>query len=225
MRNIAFVPLRGGSKSIPLKNIKIFCGKPLVFWVLKELSASKKIDQIIVATDSKEILRTIKSFNFTNLAIYERLPQNANDNSSTESVMLEYINQSDIEPNTNFILVQATSPFTKSYDFDNAIEMLEKEGFDSIISCSTFKRFIWNENGTPINYDHINRPRRQDFEGSLIENGAFYINKVRNILESKNRLSGNIGIYKMPEFTSLEIDEPVDWIIAEKLMKKYYLND
>lgn len=56
-----------------------------------------------------------------------------------------------------------------------------------------------------------------------MENGAFYINKIENILSSNNRLSGKIGIYEMPEYTATELDEPDDWIILENLMKKYIL--
>jgi N-acylneuraminate cytidylyltransferase len=88
--------------------------------------------------------------------------------------------------------------------------------------CRT-KRFFWNENGTPINYDYKNRPRRQDFDGMLMENGAFYISSIGNIKKYKNRLSGKIAIYEMPEYTAIEIDEEDDWIIAEKLMQKYIL--
>jgi N-acylneuraminate cytidylyltransferase len=55
----------------------------------------------------------------------------------------------------------------------------------------------------------------------MMENGAFYINTVKNILKSGNRLSGKIGIYEMPEYTSVEIDEEDDWIIAEKIFRKY----
>jgi len=57
-----------------------------------------------------------------------------------------------------------------------------------------------------------------------VENGAFFINKIKNILTFKNRLLGKIAIYEMLGFTSLDIDEPDDWIIAEILMKKYILN-
>ena len=72
-----------------------------------------------------------------------------------------------------------------------------------------------------MNYDIYKRPRRQDFEGALIENGAFYISSVADIKKTKNRISGDIATYKMTEFTSVEIDEPEDWIIAESLMKKF----
>ena len=223
MKNIAFVPVRGGSKSIPLKNVKEFCGKPLIFWILKELSITNKIDRIVVATDCNTIRSIVKSFDLPKVIVYDRLPINAEDTSSTESVMLEYLNLGILEDDNNFILVQATSPFTQSKDFDNAIKNFETGKYDSLISCAIFKRFIWDNNSVSINYDYTNRPRRQDFEGSLIENGAFYISKVGNIIDSKNRLSGKIGTYIMPEYTSIEIDEPDDWVIAEHLMKKHIL--
>lgn len=71
------------------------------------------------------------------------------------------------------------------------------------------------------NYQFEKRPRRQDFNGVLIENGAFYINSVSNIISSKNRLSGKISIYEMEEYKYVEIDEENDWVIAESLMRKY----
>ena len=74
------------------------------------------------------------------------------------------------------------------------------------------------------NYDYQNRPRRQDFSGELMENGAFYINTVKNILAHRNCLGGKIGIYEMPGYTATEIDEPDDWMIIENLMKKHILS-
>ena len=224
MKKIAFIPARCGSKSIPFKNIKMFSGKPLIYWALNALENSKVIDKIIVATDCKEIATIVESFKFKKVDIYWRNPKNAQDFSSTESVMLEYIKQSDLKNNDYFFLVQATSPFTQSEDFDLAFQLLKRQKADSLLSCTRVKRFFWNEDGIPINYDFKNRPRRQDFKGNLVENGAFYINIVENILKNKNRLSGKISIYEMPEFTSIEMDEPNDWTMAEVLMKKYVLN-
>ena len=124
-----------------------------------------------------------------------------------------------------FFLVQATSPLVRSIDFDKAYAQYKKEAYDSLLTCVRTKRFFWKDDFTPLNYDYKHRPRRQDFNGILLENGAFYINTVKNILEQKNRLTGNIGIYEMEEFTAVEIDEDDDWIIAEKLMKKHILFD
>lgn len=221
---IAFIPARGGSKSIPLKNIKLFCGKPLIYWNLKAIEDSSTIDEVIVATDHETIASTINSFNFKKTKIYNRDPQNAQDTSSTESVMIEYIEKSGLSPDSLFILVQLTSPFTRSEHFENAITNLRASNADSLLTCVRNKRFFWNPEGQAINYNYQNRPRRQDFEGMLMENGAFYINTVQNILTSRNRLSGKIIPFEMPEYTAVEIDEEEDWIIAESLMKRYNLN-
>ena len=220
---IAFIPVRGGSKSIPLKNIKLFCGKPLVFWNVEALQRAQQVDQIVVATDSKEIMETVSSFNFPKVEIYQRSVQNASDTASTESVMLEYIDAANLSSDDIFMLVQATSPLTETHHFEEALTIYSKGRFDSMLSCVRNYRFFWNADGTSKNYDYKNRPRRQNFAGELMENGAFYINTVGNVLKYKNRLSGKIGIYEMPEYTATEIDEPDDWIILENLMQKHVL--
>lgn len=221
MKTIAFIPVRGGSKSIPLKNIKPFCGKPLVCWNIEALENCPEVDQIIVATDSDEIWTIVEKQRYQKTTLYRRIAENASDTASTESVMLEYIHYSNIENESIFMLVQATSPLTETIHFSEALQMYSKGEYDSILTCVRSFRFFWNEDGTSMNYDYKNRPRRQNFNGMLMENGAFYINTVKNILENGNRLGGRIGIYEMPEYTATEIDEPDDWIILENLMRKH----
>ena len=224
-KTIAFIPVRGGSKSIPLKNIKLLCGKPLVCWSIEALEDCKLVDSIIIATDSDEIERTVLSYNYKKVEIYHRSAESATDTATTESVMLEYIKYSNISDNSIIMLVQATSPLTMTTHFTEALELFHRNKYDSILSCVKSYRFFWNPNGTSKNYDYRNRPRRQNFKGELMENGALYINTVKNVFHYGNRLSGNIGIYIMPEYTATEIDEPDDWILIEKLMKKYrYVN-
>ena len=220
---IAFIPVRGGSKSIPLKNIKPFCGKPLVYWNLVALQNTSLIDKIIVATDSSIIKDKVSSFNFDKIEIYNRKAENARDTSSTESVMLEYIEATNLPDDTTFMLVQATSPLTEQKHFEDGLKLFNSGKYDSILTCVRNYRFFWNDNGTSKNYDYMNRPRRQNFSGMFMENGAFYINKVKNIKEFGNRLSGKIGIYEMPEYTATEIDEPDDWIVLENLMYRHIL--
>jgi len=222
--NIAFIPVRCGSKSIPFKNIKEFCGKPLVYWAIEALQNSLNIDKIFVATDCNEIKSIVDNFGFNKVKLYDRDKKNASDTASTESVVLEFIEKNYFDDNDIFFLVQATSPLTQTKDFDNALEKLKYENADSLLTCVRTKRFYWNENGTSLNYDYNNRPRRQDFDGMLMENGAFYINTIANIKKYNNRLSGKIAIYVMEEFTSVEIDEENDWIIAEKIMHKDILS-
>lgn len=221
--NIAFIPARGGSKGIPGKNIKLFSGMPLVYWTLSELQKTDLIDKIILATDCESIKKIVNSFCLDKVEVFDRSEENSKDQSSTESVILEYLTKSNVDKENNFMLVQATSPLTTSENFSESIELYKSGKYDSILSCARTKRFFWSENGVAENYDFKNRPRRQDFKGSLIENGAIYINKVKNILKYHNRISGNIGVYEMPEYTSVEIDEEEDWIIAESFMRKFVL--
>ena len=223
--NIAFVPARCGSQTIPFKNIKIICGKPLIYWALLALTKSKSIDQIYVATDCDDIKDVVVDFNFEKVQIFDRCDVNASNTASTESVMLEFLDSMNFSEEDLFILVQATTPFTSSDDFDNAINIIKSNSeIDSLLSCVESKRFFWTKDGNAINYNYYKRPLRQDFDGLLMENGAFYINTVENIYKYKNRLSGNIHPYVMPEYTAIEADEEDDWLIIEQLMYKYIIN-
>jgi len=224
--NLVFIPVRGGSKSIPLKNIKLINGKPLVYWTALAAQNSKCIDKLIIATDSEEIKSTVLSFGFSKLEVYDRDSENAQDTASTESVMLEYINKSDLKDDDLFFLVQATSPMLKSEHIDGMYEEFSQNDSDSMFTGVLEKQFKWtgvnSKDGLkPVNYDYKNRPRRQDFEGLIAENGACYINSVKNIKRDKCRLSGKITAYELPNYTAYEIDEPADWIIVEELMKRF----
>jgi len=210
---IAIVPIRSGSKGIPNKNIKLLGGKPLVWWILNALENSN-VDQIIVATD-EEYMELISELEISKKITYVRDSKNSKDESSTEDVLIEIINN--LQINDDIMLAQATSPLTTSNDINNGIKLYKN--FDSIVSVVKQKRFIWDKNGTATNYDINNRPRRQDWEGYYVENGAFYINHSSNILKDKNRLSGRIGCSIMNDKTYFEIDSEDDWIVIENLIK------
>ena len=226
--NVAFIPVRGGSKSIPLKNIKMICGKPLVYWTVKAACGCKYIDMVYVATDSNKIKETVESFKvgteaslFSKCEVIGRSAESASDTASTEFAMLEFAENYEFD---NIVLVQATSPLLQSSDLEKGFEALNEEGVDSVLSVVPQKRFHWgnDEQGFahPTNYDVFHRPRRQEFDGYLVENGAFYISSKADLIKSQNRVSGNIKAVEMNEDTFFEIDEPSDWVIIEALMKK-----
>lgn len=215
--NAAFIPVRGGSKSIPLKNIKEIAGKPLVYWTAKAANDCRFIDKVYIATDSPAIKDTVESFRLEKVEVIGRSAATTTDTASTESAMLEFAEQYDFE---NIALVQATSPLLTSQDLNGGFELFHMEKTDSVLSVVRQKRFQWekDKNGyaVPTNYDYKNRPRRQEFEGYLVENGAFYITSRQALIKTQNRLSGNIRAYEMDESTYFEIDEPSDWQIIEK---------
>ncbi len=226
--NVAFIPVRGGSKSIPLKNIKPICGKPLVYWTVKAACMCKYIDVVYIATDSDKIRKTVELFKngaeaetFMKVQVIGRSVQSASDTASTEFAMLEFAENYEFD---NIVLVQATSPMLTAADLDGGFELFNSEGTDSVLSAVRQYRFLWDKgaagNVSPNNYDVFHRPRRQDFEGYLMENGAFYISSKENLIKYQNRVSANIKAYEMCEDSAFEIDEPSDWIIIEALMRK-----
>lgn len=224
--NVAFIPVRGGSKSIPLKNIKSICGRPLVYWTVKAACGCQYVDKVYVSTDSVEIKETVEKFRsedsiFNKVDIIDRTPITATDTASTESAMLEFAENHIFQ---NIVLVQATSPMVTADDLNGGFELYETDNTDSVLSVVRQYRFLWDKDvsgfAKPTNYDVFHRPRRQEFDGYLMENGAFYICSRDDLLRTGNRLSGNIKAYEMNENTAFEIDEPCDWLIVEALMKK-----
>jgi N-acylneuraminate cytidylyltransferase len=218
MKKIGIIPLRKGSKSIVGKNKRKMVGRPLFTWVLKEAIFSN-LDEIVVFTDDTNIITFVETHYQWSPKVKALLrnDQNATDTASTESALLEFsekINQAfDV-----LCLLQATSPFTTSKTINQSLEAIQSNTYDATLTVVNTHRFTWNSNGTPINYDVFNRPRRQDFEGLLIENGAVYCTTKQAFIKSKNRVSGNIKLIPMPEESLYEIDSETDWQIAETLL-------
>lgn len=220
-KTIAFIPVRGGSKSIPLKNIKLFNNKPLVYWVLLAANNSDYIDEVIVSTDSDEIRNVVEQFNFSKTLVVKRKSSLAGDNSSTESVMVDYAINNQFD---DIVLLQATSPLTTSDNINEALKIYFESSANSLISVVKTHRFLWkfkSEVIEPTNYDYTKRPRRQDWDGQLVENGAIYITSRGLLVESRSRISGEITSYVMPQYTYYEIDEPSDWAILESIHKQF----
>ncbi len=224
--NAAFIPARGESKSIPLKNIKPLCGKPLVYWTIKAACECQYVDIVYVATDSDVIRKTINGFTGSlpfcgKVQVIDRNAESATDTAPTELAMLEFAENHDFD---NIALIQATSPLLTADDLNGGFELFNTEGTDSVLSAVRQRRFLWEQDKDgyvkPQNYDIFHRPRRQKFDGYLIENGAFYITSKGNLLKSKNRISGHIKAYEMCEESAYELDSPSDWTVVEELMKK-----
>jgi len=218
MKCIGIIPLRKGSKGIPGKNKKKLLGRPLYQWVLGEAIISK-LDEVYVFTDDDDIIEQIKSiYKWTDkIKPWKRSPESATDTASTEFCMQELAKALDYDFDV-FCLLQATSPLTRKIDIDNTLDTVISGEHDSALTIVNTKRFIWNEKGESVNYNYLERPRRQDFQGMLIENGAVYATTKEKFIESNNRLSGKIGVVEMPEESLIEIDEPSDWVIIEQVL-------
>jgi N-acylneuraminate cytidylyltransferase len=217
--NIAFIPARGGSKGIPRKNIVKLGGRPLIYWTIDAAEDCRDIDGIVVSTDSDDIADAVARRRGQKTRIFRRGPESASDTASTEAAMLEFAASENF---ANIALIQATSPFVEAEDLSRGFALL-RDGYDSVLSVARCKRFIWTESeygASPQNYDVARRPRRQDFDGILVENGAFYITGRSRLLAMRSRVSGRIGLVKMDAASCLEIDEPDDLLVAEALIRR-----
>lgn len=215
MTAVAFIPVRGGSKSIKNKNIMPIAGKPLVYWTILAAVEAKSVDKVFVSTDCDEIKKVVESLNFEKVQVISRGAETASDTASSESALLEFCENHDFD---KVVFLQATSPLTKSEDIDGAFNKMNTEKADSLISAVRRYQFLWDSAGKPMNYDPQNRPRRQDWDGYYIENGAFYISSREAILNSKCRISGKMAFFEMDQKTLFEVDEPSDWEIIEKFL-------
>ena len=218
---VVMIPARGGSKSIPLKNIKEIAGQPLIYWSLDAAVNSKYVDKVFVSTDSKEIRNVVLAYNKQNkekIEVVDRSYECSVDTATTEDVMFDFSNRVDYK---NLVLIQCTNPMVTSKDIDECIKIHPK--YDSVLSAVVQKRFYWNlnEDGSinEIGHSIKKRPRRQDWDGVLAENGSIYVISRENLYKGKCRLYGRIGTYIMNDASYYEIDEDVDWIIIENLLK------
>lgn len=220
----AFIPVREGSKSIKLKNIRPIAGRPLVCWTIEAACGCDAIREVWVSTDGESIRRCVEEHRseFSHpekIRFADRDPATASDTASTESAMIDFARKEDFQ---HIILIQATSPLLSSEDLTGAVMLYEQGGYDSVLSAVRQKRFTWTKdsqgNCFASNYDYNHRPRRQEFDGFLVENGAFYITSAQAFQKSQCRLSGRVGIYEMAEESYYEIDEPSDWVIVENLL-------
>ena len=214
----AVVLLRGQSKGIPEKNIRSLAGKPLFAWAIDEAIRSKVFSQIYISTEDLKIKTSVEDYYDNSITVLDRPVDLSTDSTTSDAVVKHHL---PIVNGDVITLLQITSPLTSSSHFQEARDKFIHESADSLLTVVREKLFFWDDDGTPLNYNPQTRPMRQEFEGVLVENGAFYMTK-RNLWEDTGiRLGGNIVIYEMPELTKLQIDEPLDWKVAEALLETH----
>tara|TARA_A100001011_G_C13972841_1_gene699968 strand:+ start:49 stop:723 length:675 start_codon:yes stop_codon:yes gene_type:complete len=210
------VPLRGGSKGIKKKNLKYFLDKPLCFWVIQ---AALEINlKVYISTENKEIKEKVKNA-YPKVIIQNRPNEFASDNSSTEDVINFFIEGNKCD---HIILLQATSPLTTSKNISSALDLYFEKGCKPLLSGTRQHIFAWSNDGNPMNYNPNKRPRRQDWEGTFIENGAIYIFKAKDFLKVKSRCKVPCTLFEMDYLNSFELDSKSDWHLLEYLVKNKY---
>lgn len=221
---LAIIPARGGSKRLPRKNVLDLANKPLIAWSIEAGLNSNYIDKVIVSSDDEEILEISKQFGAETI---KRPNELANDTATTFDAIKHTIENS--KKYDYVILLQATSPLRTSLHIDEAIELLEEKNADAIISvCEMDHSPLWSNTLDEtlsmqdfLKEEILNR-RSQDLETYYRLNGAIYICKTTKLLEEKSfLLKEHSFAYVMDRKSSIDIDEEIDFEIAQLLILKY----
>jgi len=220
---LAIIPARGGSKRLLRKNILDLNGKPLIAYSIEAGLKSKYIDKVIVSSDDDEILEVSKKYG---AQLIKRPEVLASDTATTFDALKHTIDN--IEKYDYILLLQATSPLRNEKHIDEAIELLELKKADAIVSvCEMDHSPLWSNtlpkdnSMTGFLKDEVKNKRSQDLERHYRLNGAIYICKTDKLLEDKTFfLKDKIFAYKMNRESSIDIDEEIDFKMAEVLMVK-----
>jgi len=223
---LAIIPARGGSKGLPKKNVKLLQGKPLIAWTIENALKSRYIDSIFVSTDDGEIAEISREYG---AGVLERPEELSTDETSTTEVILNVLKIKKMREDSKDILIilQPTSPRRNFTDIDNAIKLFSSNNCESVISvCESAHPPYWSFelDGLflkPMFDEKYLRMRRQELKITYVPNGAIYILKSNTLQRNKKLYSKDIIPYVMPVERSVDIDNEMDFTIAELLEKNY----
>ncbi len=213
------IPARGGSKGIPKKNLQKVGNISLVAWsIIHAKHIALDDDEIIVSSDSEEILNEARKYNVTGLLRPEYLSK---DETFTEPVMNHVLEN--YKPNNEdlVVLLQPTSPLRRKKTLEKAIKLVETGSADSSITLKDNHLFFWEQDGSFVRPKYTDRPRRQDMEPQLSETGSIYVTKYKSFLETGIRLSGKTKSVVCEDSESVDVDSLFDLKFVNFLVDEY----
>ncbi len=221
--SLAYIPARGGSKSLVGKNKRLMHGRPLVSWSIHQAMSSSQINLVMVSSDDDEILEYAVQAGA--LPMLRATPL-AGDDAQIEDAIIEEVSSFQRQPD-EIVLLQPTSPLRYPWDIDRALEHFHQAHADSLLSMvEAPHKFLWGrDRDLQWKRPYYERPRRQDVPIGFQENGAIYVSTWGGLRANHSRLFGKIAAYVMTEEQGPEIDTEVDWVILSGLMEKYLLTE
>jgi len=211
-RIIALIPARGGSVGVKRKNVREFCGKPLIYWTIEACKKSKYIDEFYVSTEDEEIKNVSLSFG---AKVLDRPKSLAENNSHIKDVMKYHIEELGLGNNDLLVLLNPTSPIRISNGIniiDYCIEQFDYENKDQAASVYMCQHYPYGTSASA---------NRQELSAYPYDNGSVYINKVEHLkdgiywVDNPDRRQAIV----VPEIFNYEIDTEIDFIMVESLMK------
>jgi CMP-N,N'-diacetyllegionaminic acid synthase len=227
MRVLGLICARGGSKGVPRKNVRPLLGIPLIAYAIAAGRESRLVDRVVVSTDDEEIADVAKKHGAD--VPFSRPPELARD----DSIQIDAIRHAigwlnDHGDHCDVIaLLQPTSPLRRAEDVDGAIQSLLDTGADSVISVmrvehghpKTLYRKSESNRVTPMIETDPAGTLRQDFEDYYWRNGAVYVMRHDVVMRQRSLYGADVRGYEMPPERSVNIDGPLDWLLAETLLR------
>jgi len=222
---LALIPARGGSKRIPRKNIKLFCGKPMIAWSIEAALQSGCFDQVVVSTDDAEIAEVARQYGAQ--VPFMRPAALSDDHTGTTAVVAHAINWFAAQGNTpeQVCCLYATAPFVSAGDLCRGLSVLTETGADYAFAVTSYAFPIQRAiRITPagrvemFSPEHFNT-RSQDLEEAYHDAGQFYWGHANAWLANKMIFSAASAPVKLPRHRVQDIDTPEDWLRAEWLFK------
>jgi CMP-N-acetylneuraminic acid synthetase len=226
---VAFIFARGGSKGLPGKNIRNLAGRPLIAWSIEHALAVKRIERIIVSTDSEEIASVARDFGAE--VPFLRPKELARDDSPEWLAWqhaLSFLQETDGSLPSAMISIPPTAPLRLPYDLENCLNEFEKGGVDVVITVSDAHRSPWfnmvkrNQDGSVGLVMDAPRSiaRRQDAPEVFDMATVAYVARPDFVLERTGIFSGKVGAVKVPVERAIDIDTIIDFELAEFLVSR-----
>ncbi|MGJ8724707.1 MAG: cytidylyltransferase domain-containing protein [Roseibacillus sp.] len=221
MTVLVVIPARAGSKGVPDKNLKEFCGVPLGVRTVELAKQSEAKPRVLVSTDSEHYATVFKEAGAE--VPFLRPAELSGDAAKSEDALLhalDWLEKEDGYQPDVLVFLQCTSPFLRPEDIDGCLRLIE-DGADCAFTVAPSHAFLWKHDSSAgavgINHDSSIRLRRQDLEPEFRETGACYAMKTAGFCKHQHRFFGKIAFHTVPEKCALEIDSLADWQLCETL--------
>ena len=225
MKNIAIITARGGSKRIPKKNIKEFCGKPIIAYSIEAALNSGMYDEVMVSTDSEEIAEIAKKYGAQ--VPFLRSEKTSNDFATTRDVLDEVIEEYKKRGKSfDFMTcIYPTAPFVTAQKLKEAVTKLYDSDADWAMPVTAYsfppqRAMVIRDGGLEYQYPEYKNTRSQDLEPIYHDCGQFYVYKI-DVYMGEKQGSGKVLPLITPEEETQDIDNISDWIIAEIKYQKF----
>lgn len=218
--NIAIITARGGSKRIPHKNIKEFCGKPILEYSIEAARKSGIFDTVMVSTDDDKIAEIAKNAGAE--VPFMRSAETSNDYATTADVLMEVLEKYKERGirYENACCIYPTAPFVTGNKLRRAMDMLVNEKKDSVMPVVPFsfpplRGMVINDGKLEYKWQEYAMKRSQDLEEIYHDCGQFYVFRVKSFEKEKKLVTDNTAGMIISELEVQDIDNETDWELAE----------